>query len=235
MRKSRATCGKLYSDIQANLPREERFDRERYTFARKLLLPLTGSGTSVIDVGCGAAEFARLLRDEGYSVTCVDLNQSSVDYATQLGFEAFCLDLNQLLPFEDDSFDGAVILDVIEHVVNAEQLLDELARVIRRNGFLVLSTPNIAFYKYRLQSLWGYPPPNEGTHFRFLTKKLLDDTLQASGFVVVKRNSCIYAHGLNKFRKVFLRKQPVWVRVPEPLESLIAPCFVVLCRNQKKW
>ena len=104
--------------------REECYDRIWYKFAQELLPSVsTLKQKVVIDVGCGACEFAQILRKKGYIVTCLDIDPDNVARAHQLGFEAFVVDLNSRLPFKENQFDGATMLDVIEHVIHAEDLM----------------------------------------------------------------------------------------------------------------
>jgi 2-polyprenyl-3-methyl-5-hydroxy-6-metoxy-1,4-benzoquinol methylase len=50
------------------------------------------------------------------------------------------------LPFDDDSFDVVVCFEAIEHTGDTERTLDQLARVLRPNGLLFVSSPNPAVY-----------------------------------------------------------------------------------------
>jgi SAM-dependent methyltransferase len=137
------------------------------------------------------------------------------------------------LPFENNSFDIAVMLDVIEHVPLADALLLEVQRVLRCSGLLLVSTPNVAWVLYRMLSLVGRPPPGEGYHYRFFTSAHLSSLLDWAGFRVVRKNSWTYPFpGVNRLRKACGHPRVDW-RVPASLESLWAYSLVWLAENQK--
>lgn len=142
----------------------------------------------VLDVGCGAAELAELLRDNGdHSVTCVDIALNSVQNAISKGFEAHQADLGQeQLPFESEHFDVVTLLDVIEHIFDTDHLLFEINRVLRDDGYLIVSTPSIACWPYRVHALKGNIPWKEGHHVRFFNPWLLGLYLFMNGFDIVE-------------------------------------------------
>lgn len=150
----------------------------------------------IISIGGGAAEFSRILRDRGADVVFTDGNLKNVKRAKELGFEAHLVDLNiGLSEIESGRYDGAEMLDVIEHIPNANRLLNEVNRILKKDGFLLISTPNVALLGLRIKALRGKPPFQEGYHFRFFTKENLISLLREKGFCVVARNC--------KFNRVF--------------------------------
>jgi 2-polyprenyl-3-methyl-5-hydroxy-6-metoxy-1,4-benzoquinol methylase len=195
-----------YHETQAATGRTFNPDRFFYRFVKPLLKPPEEGRERLIDLGCGAGELCVYARDLGYEVTAVDVSESNVKNVRSLGLAAQVADLNRPLPFEDNSFDFAILVEVIEHVVNAELLLKEIARILRPGGQLLLSTPNHAYYGNRFAALIGKPPKEEGYHFRFFTRKLLESKLAEAGFQIVHRNSFNMDHLLNQIIKHFTRK-----------------------------
>ncbi|NIP95903.1 MAG: methyltransferase domain-containing protein, partial [Akkermansiaceae bacterium] len=61
-------------------------------------------------------------------------------------------------PFASGALAGATLIEVIEHIIQAESLAAELHRVIRPGGWLVLTTPNVVHWTYRFRALTGHPP-----------------------------------------------------------------------------
>jgi SAM-dependent methyltransferase len=80
------------------------------------------------------------------------------------------------LPFEDGSFGAALAFEVLEHVEDDVTLLDEMARVVRPGGLLVLSTPVHA-------SKWS-PLDDACGHVRRDEPEVLFDKVRAAGFDV---------------------------------------------------
>lgn len=64
------------------------------------------------------------------------------------------VDLNEYLPFQSGAFDGVNLTEVIEHIEHQAQLIREIARVMKRDGVVVISTPNILNVLSRLRFLF---------------------------------------------------------------------------------
>ena len=114
----------------------------------------------ILDIPAGLGQFTDALRRRGHTVTPADLNLVHPDYIRA--------DMNGALPFDAASFDAAVCLEGIEHLVDPLNLLTELIRVVRPGGLVVISTPNIHNYYSRLQFLFT------GTWYQFNPATLRD-------------------------------------------------------------
>lgn len=182
-----------------DIRQERQFDagRRRYSFARALLEPPSGRAR-LIDVGGGAGEFTHIAREAGYSTTLIDGNESSVEREKQRQSDAVVQNLTAGLPdIPDNGFDAAICLEVIEHIVTAENLIASMYRVIKPGGYLVLSTPNFSFLMDRLKYMRGGLVKEEGYHFRFYTIKSLTGICQDAGFIIEQRRSMASAMGVN--------------------------------------
>ncbi|GAC1431909.1 MAG: hypothetical protein NVSMB65_05500 [Chloroflexota bacterium] len=108
---------------------------------RLLRLP---PGSPVLDVGCafgyGTARLARRYQAEGIDPSPAYIARARRRYPRI----PFTLGEAAALPYPNDRYDGAVMLDVLEHLpAGTEQhALAQIARVLRPGGVLVLSTPN---------------------------------------------------------------------------------------------
>ena len=98
----------------------------------------------VLDAGCGVGFGAHLLGAAGArSVTGVDAFAAAIVEAREQAHHGLEFTLGDLreLPFDGDRFDLVVCFEAIEHVVEQERVLDEIARVLRPGGVLAISTP----------------------------------------------------------------------------------------------
>lgn len=105
----------------------------------------------VSDVQTGTGILADRLRKMGFEVSCCDINSSffSVpDLMIEIG------DLNQSLPYPDDSFDYLICLDGIEHTENPSNAIREFSRILRKGGKIFLSLPNFLNIERRLRFLF---------------------------------------------------------------------------------
>jgi SAM-dependent methyltransferase len=92
----------------------------------------------VLDAGCGTAHLLAELRSE-LNVLGVDGSPAMLCNGPGTGFVAAAV--TEHLPFPDGAFDGVICINVLEHVVEPVLTLRELARVLRPQGRLALSTP----------------------------------------------------------------------------------------------
>lgn len=117
--------------------------------ARYLWASAFCSGLRVLDAGCGEGYGTRLLARAGAAeVVGLDIAEPVIEVARneqvpRVGFEVGDL---RSLSHPDRSFDLVVCFEVIEHVDDQDAVLDELARVLRPDGLLLISSPNRGHY-----------------------------------------------------------------------------------------
>jgi 2-polyprenyl-3-methyl-5-hydroxy-6-metoxy-1,4-benzoquinol methylase len=110
-----------------------------YGRAREILLARQASG-HVADVGCGAGGLHGALGGIATRYTGMDLLRYD---AFPPGLEFAQVDLDcDALPLPDRSVDVTVALETIEHLENPRRFVRELARITRRGGAILVSTPN---------------------------------------------------------------------------------------------
>jgi SAM-dependent methyltransferase len=169
-----------------------------------------------------------LLRARGYVAVGLDGHPDYVRDLRERGFDCRLGDLEDPLPFADGEFEVVTCLEVIEHVARSERLIQEIQRVLRSDGGLVLSTPNFAFWQNRLRYLLGQGPVNEGVHLRFFTPRSLRDLLSQMGFVVSERASFAPLTGLNILLRG-LGQPDRFASIPGWAEAVLAFDLVYRC------
>ena len=112
----------------------------------------------ILDAGCGTSFLSKNISNAINNIYNVDNCPISLDYSRKRGMpNVINADLNSL-PFADGVFDVGICMDVIEHNQDDQRLVDELARVIKKDGVLIAAVP-------AMRSLWG-PQDKKLGHYR---------------------------------------------------------------------
>ncbi len=167
-------------------------ERPQGGHARLLSLTLADGPRDVLDVGCSSGYLAAPLAAAGARVIGIELDPDAAEAA-----RAYCADVlvgdveSMELPLEPASFDAIVCGDLVEHLRDPWMALGRLRPLLRPDGRLVLSTPNVANWAMRLSLLggrWRYTDRGilDRTHTHLFTRKTLAETVDAAGYRVVE-------------------------------------------------
>jgi SAM-dependent methyltransferase len=96
----------------------------------------------IFDASVETGHTTRMLLRMGPKVTCSNLEEERHPEIPEDAEYRGGVDLNQPLPFADDTFDAANLQDVIEHLENPAQTIREFLRIVKPGGLFVFSTPN---------------------------------------------------------------------------------------------
>ena len=104
-------------------------------------------GEKVLDLGCGDGYYSYLLSQIplNLKLTGIDSHKEAIETARTLVPKikaTFIIGDAEKLPFAKDSFDKIIMSEVIEHVNDDMKVLREARRVLKKDGILVLTTPN---------------------------------------------------------------------------------------------
>ena len=98
-----------------------------------------------------------------------DLSSVAIEHAKQYLNRCWKLNIDVAdVPISDETYDAIVCLEVTEHVYDVYHLLDEIKRILKNSGRALISVPNLAYWRYRLQLLIGQLPHPEVTDERHL-------------------------------------------------------------------
>lgn len=162
-----------------------------------VIAPLLGAnvlpGTRCLDVGCGDGTTTGLWAQRvGADYLGVDISSGAVARTRALGLAAELVDDASRLPLESGSFDVAVCSEVLEHLFDPLAALAELRRVLRPDGRLIITVPNIAYWRRRADLLVGRWHPGGDTlaveqpwrdpHIRFFTVAAMGRFLRTARF-----------------------------------------------------
>ena len=136
-------------------------------YRRIFLYPLLNRHISgaALDVGCGLGDMLEFRPN----TVGADVNPHAVDYCRSRGFDAHLIEDGRL-PFAAESFDTVVLDNVLEHVPSPQPLLDEIHRVLKRDGRVLVGVPGERGYA------------SDSDHKVFYDEPTLTATLAGAGF-----------------------------------------------------
>lgn len=144
-------------------------------------------GKVIGTIGCGrAATEAQLVR-EGRDVHGVDVSPEAIEAASARLTTARVIQPTEESPFEDNSLDGLILADVLEHMPLAWIKLRSFVRAVKPGGWVVISVPNNRYVEALIPLLlkgdWPEYPMGifDETHVQVLTHKRLDRWCREAG------------------------------------------------------
>jgi 2-polyprenyl-3-methyl-5-hydroxy-6-metoxy-1,4-benzoquinol methylase len=185
----------------------------------------------VLDLGCGLGGFLDELRGLGFEVYAADMDHESLRYCESRGMtraaEVDCYSL----PYPDNCFDWVTLFDVVEHIEHDDRIMDEVCRVLKPGGRVMLSVPAYQFLYANNDRV--------ARHYRRYTRGSIERLMENAGFVV-QRNT--YSNvllspliittvlALKLMEKLFLRgREPkhtnLSLKLPRPINALLYGAF----------
>jgi ubiquinone/menaquinone biosynthesis C-methylase UbiE len=144
--------------------------------------------SNVLDVGCGDGFLVYLLTKKGVKAVGIDISSYRIRYAHEKCPNAdFLIADGRYLPFRNEEFGSVTCCEVLEHVPDYHLIINEIFRVIRENGKLLVTVP----YLMRV-------------HINYFNEQKISSALESGGFAIKK----IYGIGfeLEGIGKIFPSK-----------------------------
>jgi 2-polyprenyl-3-methyl-5-hydroxy-6-metoxy-1,4-benzoquinol methylase len=117
----------------------------------KLMQPFLSKDLHILDFGCGQGAFSQRLVDAGMKVDACDIDEGQIRASVQRKIK---LDLNRDISSNfTDKYDILIALEIIEHLENPWKYLRDCISLLKDDGIIVLSTPNISNFTSRLRFL----------------------------------------------------------------------------------
>ena len=165
-----------------------------------------GINKKVLDLGGRDGTLTKHFIEKN-NVTLADIDENALEYAKRnYKVKTIKVDLNQSLPFKDNSFDVVVMAEVLEHLPYPNITLSEIKRVLKTNGRFIGNLPLAYHLKDRWQIIRGRKLLISGdpTHLQFLSyedvKKLMSNFFNIEEITILKGGKLS-----NKFPAAFAR------------------------------
>jgi SAM-dependent methyltransferase len=102
----------------------------------------------LLDASCGEGALTLRLEELGYDVSCCDIQP---DLCKIPGKKVLPCDLNQQIPFDDNTFDYIACTNVLHRLYGFDRAVSEIARVLKPGGTAILSFPNYSSITRRVR------------------------------------------------------------------------------------
>jgi len=199
-------------------------------------------GKKLLDVGSGAGFFLKVVEERGWEVEGVEISKLASDYANEvLGVNVHNSKLEDV-KFSSESYDLVTLLDIIEHLTDPLRTLEEIYRVLKSDGLVIVSTPDIgSLSRVFLGKHWSILSPGEHL-FNFSTKTLSLMLSKANFKVLGIRNLLIfnpeYTHDKSRSRYQLWKKMYEYFEKKNLVENIHGFEFLDLMhiagRNKQK-
>jgi len=142
---------KLYDEsADISLPQFDVTSMKRYGWLLNQIKSFPGIH-SLVDVGCHKGEFCFALAEEGYNMTGVDIAEKNIkethryldshkNFTGQLEFHVSLADQIDTL-FPENRFDGAILMEILEHVPDVDSVLKAVDKVVKPGGYVFITVP----------------------------------------------------------------------------------------------
>ena len=146
--------------------------------SNEILRELKQFGLSqLVEVGAGTGSVCGFLAQNGIEITAIEPLKAGAMSIQKKGVQTICGRL-EIVNFPPESIKAYGVFDVLEHIENPIQLLDEMYRTLEPGGYLFVTVPCG-------QWLWGELDKSLG-HFRRYSKRTIDEVVSRSGFIRIK-------------------------------------------------
>ncbi len=159
---------------------------KNYTLPRKFLLVNKYSkGKKILDIGCGTGDFLNLFNKKGWETHGIEPNEKARNFANSKHNLLNIKDDNYIKCIENEYFDVITMWHVLEHVPSVNEKLDDIKRILKTDGILIIAVPNADSFDAKIYSeFWaGYDIPRHLYHFTINT---IDKLLAKHRFSISK-------------------------------------------------
>ena len=215
-------------DLQENVSKKIYSAKLDFDSSHSFAISEIDNGSKVLDIACDNCYVSK------YLINNKDCNVTGIDIKVHQGAKSLnnfykCNLDNGKLPVNPSSFDFILMLDVIEHLKNPEEFMENLYKNINNHDCkILLSTPNVAHIFIRIMLLlgqfnYGKSGILDKTHTRLFTKKSIEKLIEGSNFKIIKERGIPIPFPLiiksKLFSKILLNMNNALIRIFKKLFS----------------
>lgn len=210
----------LWLSLDDNFEKEKLYGQQYYRY-KNILLALANikRGGRILEIGSGIGHLSFCIHEFEFKLTCLDFKFDNNKYSKKDPDSMIECDIErEKFPFKDNTFDDVLFTDVIEHLMDDPKVtLSEIRRVLKTNGSLIITTPNVHYFPLLFFPFFGknvfpiiseyYTSPHQAKHRlvydrhnRLFTMNELAEIVSAAGFSIAEKKFLACAEPVLKFK-----------------------------------
>jgi len=169
---------------------KQKCHQKRIGIIKNLIQQYSKEGSRILSIGCGNG-----LIEKEFSRTVQGLDKAPI----KNGLISITNGEIEKMPFPDDSFDVVFAGELLEHIYDIKQAINEVKRVLVNDGIVIFTVPNAMNFRDRVRGLFGILPrqlsgyldenPHLYEHIRHFNKRSLKELLEGNGFECLEFSS----------------------------------------------
>jgi len=155
----------------------------KWKFWAHVIRKKTRAMDHILELGCTHGYIFSYLK-EYKNKSGVDISHAAIEHAKKINPLAnFSVMDAEKLAFEDEAFQLVLCIDMIEHVKNPEACIQEAYRILKKGGYVIITTPNPESYSRKKKGLkwFAFQDP---THISIYEIKKWTELLEKNNFVI---------------------------------------------------
>lgn len=164
----------------------------RNTGNKEVLELVPTDAKTILDIGCGAGDNAKILKALNKKITGVTISKDEAGFAAEICDEVLVINIEEQAAVIQQKYDVILLSHVCEHLRYPARTLIDLADNLAKNGIMIVAVPNMAFYRNRWKLLKGdwemmESGPFDKTHLQFFSYKTANSLCDGKKLRVQKK------------------------------------------------
>ena len=216
----------------------ERIYYEKIKNYKKLLDYLDAEkGKNLIDIGCGVGVLLKNARDRGLNVFGLDFSIEALKIAKKFTDADVILGDAENLPVRDSSFDYVTCIGSLEHFSDMRKALQEMKRILKKDGKLLIIVPNSDFLIYKIRKFRGKPVGTGQPKESLMNLRDWKRLIEQNGFKIIKVKHLRHLWDKSTFVTTEGFKEVLWKMFYKVLAFLTPPHltyeFAFVCEKEE--
>lgn len=163
-----------------------------FSNAHRIIIAQIESGKSVLEVGSSSGYLTKVLKEKDTTVDIIEIEKEPFEQAKKIARNSYFGSIEDLSVQGKikEKYDVIICADVLEHLVNPGEVLDFLKTKLKKDGVILISIPNVAYWGMRVHLMFSgdFSYHDSGlmdrTHLRFYSLNNFKDLLKKHGYIV---------------------------------------------------